>query len=758
MEIGPTVPREVIEQCLKNNVLTEYEFTALVGIRGRQIEEGSTPTVLVPPGVDSPIQIAAEEYYVGRIPLSVRRFYFVAGRRYEHTFPVSALRERKRSLMHIRTVTAAPNFDINGKPPVFHYLTDEEIAYVAELIMVEAPPEGFENQFISNTRGPTKDVMHNVRTRTRVSVTENLRLYPCPNDQLSLHRLAASFAMAHNLGTATPCTIVGPQLANAVVETQGVISSFHNAGKKLSALKALEATAAIIKGKSLDHSDFLVFGSSVMTPFVAMTYAQRFTDVKVSDVLLGDVAVLPISRIASSEIHQCRMSFEQVHFDEVGSTFLRMAFDTTKLAWHHVALQSICKKIRRNLEESCVVVPSVTSRGYIDILVRNSINKNQSHALSIKAIECLSVNRVFKKWTITDGVRGINGYVPDVKRATQFVLKETARNVEGSIHAYMLQINRQELELLLRTNPYPTLLKAVDPDSTFTWMPTGVEEDSFSHQAMVTVNAEGIRRTIARIEEMREVNRTAFIAVSLLEDPTSRSDAEARISARQMDISNTPMSVINALADEIIMSNDITQQADLVKLLQGGADAADWEHHLALARAIHTRADRTPAEDLRFIQRFRITCLVSDGTNYLDNIRILPGVEARRCYPINPRDTYMHLGAEACRFQLLRTFITQFSISGKKADPRHLELIADVMMHTGILTNLEDLAIGDVGGSVFRNAMRGRATAVFRTAAMKDATDSAPGILASHLVGTRVCGGTGGIAIVPNVAKRAGSK
>lgn len=750
------VPPIVRDALLKNTEITTFEYAALIGTRARQIENGDAPRVTVPPDVHDPLVIAAEEFRARVIPARVRRFYSLAGKRLQCTFGVHALDEPLRSVGRLRVLRGASRaLDPDGQPAVYDYLTPRDITYVLDHTFNADPPPGHTQHFIRPVAAPTAELMERATRRVRAQLTEDLRRRPFVNTQYLLQQLAAMLAIAYNASLVQTLQLMGYLLAEAVIETQGVISAFHSAGKKVSALKALEATASLVKGKWLVHHDCLVFAVGAMDPFRALTCSQTYSDVRLGDLLLTEPFPARTDTLAGSPTHVARLRADGHggSFARIGDRFLRIAFDTTKMLWHNIQLQGVVRRLRRILPANeFVVVPSPAARGLVDILFVTE--PDQDVALQIKTLETYVIDRVVKKWSVSDGgVRGVSDYEADVRRVTSFVVHEIHRgDVAGGGAEYLWQIHRQELDVLLPEEPFSALLRYVDPQATFAWIPTDVAGEEYSRQARVVIHPAGVRRCVDEIEALREVNRRRYVTVAEREHPEMSKEAQARVSARQLEYTHTPTALINALADELIMVQDVAAQTLMVDLLSNRTN--DFAHNLELLRSLRQQGSQvaaalTPAQT-DFLARFRITCLLSQGSNFLENIRCVPGVDPYRSYPVNPRDAFSVLGTEAARAQQIRVFLAAFAQGGKKADPRHLELITDVMFRSGVLTNLEDLDSAEVNGSVMRNAMRGRATAVFRNASMRDSSDSVPGVLFSNMTGTRVVGGTGGVLIVPD--------
>jgi hypothetical protein len=520
----------------------------------------------------------------------------------------------------------------------------------------------------------TTEIQAYSRSRLAAFIRHELRGVPVPNSVADLIALAQYAAYRFYRSQVTPQQSVGVPLADSVVETQGVISAFHNAGQELTSLQSLQLTASLVKGKTREASDHLVFERGEMDPYLAVVTNRRYSEVKLADVFVAchPAAITPMDPLLSFFLRRAGRVQE-----DFGTYLLSVELSVDKLTWHRLALESVCRRLRRLVPDGTLVVPGPQSSRCIRFLI--SVEEDKDHTLLLKSFELNVLNKVLRKAVLTEGVRGVSAYKARIRHTTTFIVKETPLPTHGNRLHFLWTINRQEMELLYGDHePLPILLEKLDPDAQFTWVETGETGQPYSYQARVSVRLDALRAANDQLLELREVHRERFVERGMRVMGYSEQEAVARIAAKQLEYQMTPMHLLNALGMEYIMgeSLDMLEQYDVMRT--EGAQVIDAFNFL---EGHYTRCKDTEHAD--YLADFRSTSLITQGSNYPEHVRVIPHVDPWLSVPLGPQDAYHLLGVEATRVIMLRTFVQSFCVKGKAADPCHIELICDVMTASG---------------------------------------------------------------------------
>jgi DNA-directed RNA polymerase II subunit RPB1 len=137
----------------------------------------------------------------------------------------------------------------------------------------------------------------------------------------------------------------------------------------------------------------------------------------------------------------------------------------------------------------------------------------------------------------------------------------------------------------------------------------------------------------------------------------------------------------------------------------------------------------------------------TEGTN-LDKVLALQGVDATRTRSNDIYETLAVLGVEAATHQLLTEIRTVLSHDGAYVNDRHLQLLADVMTHTGGLAPVTRHSMMKLGASVYTRASFEQTQDVLTWAASMGVGNATHGVTESIMLGTQIDGGTGACEII----------
>ena len=727
-----------------STTLSSFEKTAVIAYRDDELQRDS-PTSLVTTEHETGV-IATQEYYLGLLDTyRIRRYYSIGNRRVFKTFRLGDLREREcrsRPLMH---VSCSQTKDIHGNPCRLAFWSEEEISACINLVldqkplpaMDSVPIKGNELYYILSMNAPYDFLRVAMLANLRVFLHEELRRIKLPNSELDLFKTANYMGFSWNMAQVTPNQLVGYQLNDVVVDPQGVISSFHAIGKKISALSAHAAADSLVKGNFRQHGDYLVSASS--TPFTAILYDRKYSEVRFNDILLEHTTE-SIEGVKDSKLHAYYLAGTKP-----APLFVRLHLNRKMLCWSEITIYSIGQHIKRALEgdalspyitHKAIVVCYPQHVALVDILFADST----SNALDIRVFE-KSVLAKFKFSLKEHSVRGVSSYVANTLVTTSFVLQEIHRETRGIEEEYMWQVDFHELNLVCAGTPLLSMLKEIDSDAVYQLYPS---ENGDTKQVRVVVNTQRMQAAAERINVKRaETLKLKHVVNAMSPTPESDETVEARVAARHPPFKFTPLSIINAMGEEEIAHEMLHFEHSYRELLRMDGSAPDERRKLMRAMNPSSKYKSKMLKD------YRQTFLFTTGSNLLENIAQIPNIDATRSYPINPSDTYRYYGCEAMRYHLQRILVNSFSKKSKKADPAHLMLVSEVMTHTGTLKALSNLNTLGMNESVLRHATRSRAMPAFGRAALMGSSSATPGVLTSQVVGVPVSAGTGAVEVLP---------
>ena len=669
------------------------------------------------------------------MPRSIRRYYYAKGVRYHHDFPLEDLYELDDQVGGFQIVDTPMTEDINGNPTRYVYLSEEEIDFVLAATFRDLV-DGIMALSINNIRGSSLEIQKHAERRLRVFIREEMRRTAFPNSVRDLLEIAQYNAYRYHRALMPAQQLVGFSVSDAMVETQGVISSIHETGDKMSSLQSIQHTASLVKGNTRNASDLLIFNKGKMNPYRAVYYNRVYSEVKLSDVF---VRAHPDTLDTSKPLIAWMLRKIRKPAEAFCGHMMVVDVDSDKLAWHRLTLEGVAQRLRPYIEEE-IVIPGSQSEGRLYILV--PVKDKLEPTLLLKSFELNVLMKILLKVPLTKGVRGISSYKSATKNNTTFVVKEIARQVKGDTMEFLWHIHRQEMELLHGDdNPLEELLCQIDPRSSFVWMDTGVAEEPYSHQALITVHKTALDSANGHLIQMRERNKTRFVERGMRVMGYSEEEALARVVAKQLDYKFTPKNIINAIGSAFALEENMDALAEYDALA-----TVDVVSTLDFLEGRHQFAET--GDGSTFLELYRHTALLTTGSNYPENVRILPDIDQYLSIPLAPNDVYKHMGIEAARLTMLLTLIHNFCEAGKRAATVHMELPCDVMTVDGHIKKLDNIEDSEESCATMHKASRGRAVSIVRNASMNEDVDRVPGLLLSHMCGTRVMAGTGGQGIV----------
>ena len=722
----------------RDKTLTKFEKVLLISQRDEDIQNGAKPYFEVGEDLHDTNAVATQEYYLGLLDdYRVRRFYpFGPSNRLYKDFKVGDLREFESAVRPLMRTAYTTLHDLEGKQPELKYWNEHEIKACVGVVLDqtalpggELPIDGNESLYIVDIRAPFEFLRAELKASLRLMIQDELRRVKLPNSVQDIFRVATYIGYSYNAALVTPNQLVGDMLNDVVVDSQGVISSFHAIGRRISALAMQMAAEQLIKGNFKQHADHLVFNKR-MDPFLAIQYDRKFSDLRFNEIL-HEHTVQATSTVARSRVHR-----HYIQDTNVEDSFVRLHFKVKLLCWHEVLLSHVGTLLSKFLAtEGVVVIPHTQQHGIIDVFL--SSLPGITTAQTIHAFENQIIPKI--RFSVKDNcVKGITSYTAQHMSTTGLVLLELPRSRNGDTCEFLWHVDAHELHISSPGDPLGAMLHSVDPDAVFEPYLSGGDT---CRQYRVVVSEERMKETRTRIEILRVASLEVAVNINNLK-PT-RDDCDtvtARILGRQADIKLTPLTLMNSLGEEEVLRE--MQEFELTTRQILRRDPHEGKTRVSLFRALNPRVKNAS----NYNPHYRNTTLLSAGTNILDNLEKLPGVDSTRCYPINPSDTYNHLGCEAMRLQLLRILINSFSKKSKRADSTHLVTISQIMTSQGHLTKLSEIMDCE---PVLKNATRSRAMLEFSNAALKGATDKLPGVLTSQVLGQPLMAGTGSSMVLP---------
>jgi DNA-directed RNA polymerase II subunit RPB1 len=140
----------------------------------------------------------------------------------------------------------------------------------------------------------------------------------------------------------------------------------------------------------------------------------------------------------------------------------------------------------------------------------------------------------------------------------------------------------------------------------------------------------------------------------------------------------------------------------------------------------------------------------SEGSNLWD-VLVLPGVDATRTCTNDVFETLEVFGLEAAIHVLLSEIRAVLSYDGAYINDRHLQLLVDVMTHSGNLSPVTRHSMVKLGATVFTRASFEQTQDVLTWAACLGTSNSTNGVTENIMLGTPIAGGTGAMDIRSSV-------
>jgi DNA-directed RNA polymerase II subunit RPB1 len=137
----------------------------------------------------------------------------------------------------------------------------------------------------------------------------------------------------------------------------------------------------------------------------------------------------------------------------------------------------------------------------------------------------------------------------------------------------------------------------------------------------------------------------------------------------------------------------------------------------------------------------------TEGTN-LHRVLALQGVDSCRTRSNDIFETLAVLGLEAATHQLLTEIRSVLSHDGAYVNDRHLQLLVDVMTHTGDLAPVTRHSMLKLGASVYTRASFEQTQDVLTWAAATGVHNPTHGVTENIMLGTPISGGTGACTLI----------
>jgi hypothetical protein len=132
----------------------------------------------------------------------------------------------------------------------------------------------------------------------------------------------------------------------------------------------------------------------------------------------------------------------------------------------------------------------------------------------------------------------------------------------------------------------------------------------------------------------------------------------------------------------------------------------------------------------------------------LHRVLSMSGVDARRTHSNDIYETLSVLGVEAATHQLLTEIRAVLSHDGAYVNDRHLQLLVDVMTHSGDLAPVTRHSMLKLGASVYTRASFEQTQDVLTWAAALGVDNPTHGVTENIMLGTPISGGTGACDII----------
>lgn len=827
------MPGDLLLQQKGNHYISTFEKTRVIGERANQLMRSeANPRLDVDyKGEIDPLAMAIIEYEQRKLNLGIRRFYQFGRIIYYHDFHLRDLKDVnedvpreivvdelpvgfKISLAEVtpktlseldsigrvspiysgksvnifcdRSVTARKfkkygtvvdlqlNYEktLAGKDPVYDYLNEEEVDFVLLNIFDATKTD---SGHIHSVRAPTVHVGKHFLSNLRDSIQQSVRMEKFPNDLLSLIRLAQRISLWYYQAEMPAGMAIGFQMAENLVSTQDVISSFHNPGKKTSAMSVINLIEKLLSGMNTNPSDTLVFLPGKMDPIKAIDLARQK-----SQALLADMidTITPRS-VDEHTVH----AHHYFHLDVInndalkrkfGNVFVRIQMVTSRLMWNNILLADIAEWL--NSDKNRVAVPSDQAAGYVDIFfaLNGTDTARLEQAILREDFATTIMDRHIRVHNMKkDSIENVTDYRPFTTSNTKFILKEVKTWENGDVERWIWQIDRPSLHFFRGDQPLDELLRKIDSDVRIDYHPPmegAGHKQVGGRQMIMEIRRSRIQKFNETLQEDKqklfdwilEAEHNLYITGNPDAEAIGLHNAEIRESYSMLQKSEhskppSPMDLINAFVGFHKQNRDLRMQIHYKKM--GLVENLPVDAHIQRYRSIsptyvqdHIFDDRMDKEDIvkvtqEILALSETTYLLSEGTNYLAQLE-LDGIDIDRSHPNDPLEIQRYLGGEATRILVLRNFVKQFVVAGKEADLKHIEVVVDAMTQSGGLDKLFGLDLGEMEKSGITPALSDRATANLLDAAHRRRKDNLPvSALAAMSFGLKIWAGTSRVLV-----------
>ena len=137
----------------------------------------------------------------------------------------------------------------------------------------------------------------------------------------------------------------------------------------------------------------------------------------------------------------------------------------------------------------------------------------------------------------------------------------------------------------------------------------------------------------------------------------------------------------------------------------------------------------------------------TEGSN-LVRVLGLNGVDPTSTFSNDIHETMEVLGVEAATHQLLTEIRLVLSHDGAYVNDRHLQLLVDVMTHSGVLSPVTRHSMSKLGASVYTRASFEQTQDVLTWAAAMGTSNTTNGVTENIMIGNPISGGTGCVDVI----------
>ena len=158
-----------------------------------------------------------------------------------------------------------------------------------------------------------------------------------------------------------------------------------------------------------------------------------------------------------------------------------------------------------------------------------------------------------------------------------------------------------------------------------------------------------------------------------------------------------------------------------------------------IARSDAIRTPNPHTGKLELVQRWSAD---TEGSNLM-KVLGLDGVDSTSTVSNDIHETLAVLGVEAATHQLLTEIRSVLSHDGAYVNDRHLQLLVDVMTHSGVLSPVTRHSMSKLGASVYTRASFEQTQEVLTWAAAMGTANTTNGVTENIMIGNPISGGTG---------------